>query len=72
MAYASTEILAQKKSIWASVANGFSVFFTALIKANSRSAEIERFQKMSDRQLADIGLQRDDIVRHVFADKMGL
>ncbi|MEY8096412.1 DUF1127 domain-containing protein [Falsihalocynthiibacter sp. S25ZX9] len=72
MAYASTELLAQKKSIWASVSNGFSAFFTALIESNSRSDQVERFQNMSDRQLADIGLDRDDIVRHVFADKMGL
>jgi uncharacterized protein YjiS (DUF1127 family) len=45
-------------------------FFVNLAEAQSRSAAVEELQSMSDRQLADMGIKREDIVRRVFADMM--
>ncbi|PWE31044.1 hypothetical protein C4N9_04650 [Pararhodobacter marinus] len=50
----------------------FARAFDALIEARSRRNEIERLQKMSDTQLARLGLTRDGIVQHVFRDHLGL
>lgn len=36
----------------------------------SRSHEAQRLYAMSDEQLARTGLRREDIVRHVFRDKI--
>lgn len=72
MAYTSTQAHTQKTSIWASVSSGISTFFAALVEANSRAVEVQQLQAMSDRQLADIGLDRQDIVSRVFADKVGI
>ncbi|MDQ7776554.1 hypothetical protein [Paracoccus aminovorans] len=36
----------------------------------SRRAEIEALQAKSDAQLAELGLTRDRIVHHVFADRI--
>lgn len=38
----------------------------------SRRDEILRLHAMSDAELARFGLQREDIVAHVFRDRMGL
>lgn len=46
-------------------------FFIALAEAGSRMQRIEALNAMSDEDLAAKGLSREDIVRHVFADKMG-
>ena len=43
-------------------------FFDRLAAAQNRSAEVQRMQELSDRELADIGLNRKDIVRHVYRD----
>lgn len=72
MAYATTQEFAPKKSIWVSLINTISGYFADIMEANSRSLEVQRLQSMSDRDLADIGLARQDIVRRVFADKAGL
>ncbi|KAA9008372.1 DUF1127 domain-containing protein [Histidinibacterium aquaticum] len=37
----------------------------------SRHQEVEKLNRMSDRQLADMGIARQDIVRHVFRDRVG-
>ncbi|KKL17605.1 hypothetical protein LCGC14_2483900 [marine sediment metagenome] len=50
------------------IANGFR----AVIVANSRVAQVEALNAKSDEQLAQMGLRREDIVRHVFRDTMYL
>lgn len=72
MAYASTQTYTQKQSFLAAMANKVSAFFTALAEANARAGDVQRLQSMTDRQLADIGLDRQDIASYVFADKNGL
>lgn len=39
-----------------------------IIAAQNRSTDVARMRNLSDRQLADMGLVRDDIVRHVYRD----
>lgn len=59
--------------------NIFSGFFesifnglTAFAEANSRVHEVERMNEMTDEQLSKMGLQRTDIVRYVFRDRLFL
>ncbi len=49
---------------FASVREGFDTYATA----RSRIAEIERLNAESDAVLAEMGLKREDIPRHVFRD----
>jgi len=47
----------------------FLGFFEALARAseaNARVAEFERLQSKSDTELAELGLRREDLARHVF------
>lgn len=43
-------------------------FIEAVQRSNSRARELERLNAMSDEALAEQGLRREDIVRHVFRD----
>ncbi|MCC1494910.1 DUF1127 domain-containing protein [Cognatishimia sp. F0-27] len=43
-------------------------FFALITESNWRVREAERLQAMSDRELAQRGLRREDIGRHVFRD----
>lgn len=45
---------------------GFFDFLVRLSESNIRVRELERFNAMSDAELAQRGMSRDDIVRHVF------
>ncbi|MFY0597771.1 MAG: DUF1127 domain-containing protein [Cognatishimia sp.] len=47
-------------------------FLVALAESSSRMQLVNQLNAMSDAQLAEKGLTREDIVRHVFADRMGL
>ncbi len=44
----------------------------AMGEASSRTEEVQLLQSLTDEELAARGLKRDEIVRHVFADKMGM
>jgi uncharacterized protein YjiS (DUF1127 family) len=48
--------------IWGRIAQ----FFDNMIEAQDRSLDVQRLQRLSDRELADIGIKREDIVRHVY------
>ena len=57
------------------IAGSVAAFFAKLAHAfvmatgaQARFDEILRLQSLSDDELAQIGLSRDDIVRHVYAD----
>lgn len=43
-------------------------FFDRLADARNCSLAVQRLQDLSDRELADIGLAREDIVRAVYRD----
>ncbi|MFA8442498.1 DUF1127 domain-containing protein [Yoonia sp.] len=42
--------------------------FRRIIAAQNRSADVDRMQALDDSELADMGLSRDAIVRHVYRD----
>lgn len=69
MAYTATNSdFAASHPVFARVLNGLKSFGTAYVEARSRQAEIAAFESLSDAELAERGLTRDGIVRHVFAD----
>lgn len=45
-------------------------FLVAVGEANSRVYRIEALQRLSDAELARRGIRREDIIRHVFADRL--
>lgn len=50
----------------------FGNALVSLAEASSRTEEIQLLQSLSDEELAARGLKRNEIVQHVFADKMGM
>lgn len=42
--------------------------FVAIGESNPRLKRVEALQRLSDAELAEKGLRREDIVRHVFQD----
>ena len=64
----SPRMRAQIDRFFASFGQGFNAY----IEARSRRDQIERLQVMSDAQLAQLGVSRDNIVQYVFRDRIGL
>ncbi len=64
----NTAIAENRPSIFASI----GTFFSAYAHAASRRDQIDALQALSDDELAARGLAREDIVAHVFADKLYL
>ncbi|MDU8926058.1 DUF1127 domain-containing protein [Alisedimentitalea sp. MJ-SS2] len=56
------------RRVLASIARGMSRY----ADANARRKQIEALESMTDEQLAQLGLTRDRIVRHVFRDQLYL
>lgn len=57
--------------VWAPLAATFQAFGNAVAAsaaAEARLEEVRRLQSCSDEKLAELGLKRDDIVRHVFRE----
>lgn len=54
------------------IAAAFWDFNASLVNAHARTAEFEALQSKTDAQLADMGLTRETIVKHVFRDKFYL
>lgn len=58
-------------SVWGILAAPFVALGKGLVamgEANSRAREVEFLHSLSNRELADRGLARDDIAHHVFKD----
>ena len=51
-------------SMFTSIGNGLM----KAAEASSRTRQIDVLQSKSDAELAELGIKRDDIVRHVFKD----
>ena len=67
MAHFQTAI--ETQSLWDKVVAPFHAFGELLIRlseANVRVREVERLSKLSDAELSEIGVAREDIVRHVY------
>ena len=43
-------------------------FFDRVAMAQNRSDTVQKLEALTDRELADIGLARADIIRHVYRD----
>jgi uncharacterized protein YjiS (DUF1127 family) len=54
------------------ILSGLARGMTAYIEARSRAAEFEALNARTDEELAEMGLTRDDIPRHVFRDMYGI
>lgn len=52
--------------------HGFLAWMERIAVANSRIDEIRHLQAMSDEELAKRGIDREQIVYHVFADRIGI
>lgn len=70
MAYAASFSNTAKSFSFRAVLSAVGAFFVRITEVQSRSAAVQELQGMSDRQLADLGIKREDIVRRVFADMM--
>ncbi|MDE0985605.1 MAG: DUF1127 domain-containing protein [Yoonia sp.] len=69
MAFLSTsDFSAVRPSFLKTVTRVIGGFFTAVMEANSRHDQVQRLSAMSDAQLAEFGVRREDIVRYVFRD----
>lgn len=69
MAYTATNSdFTASHPIYARVLHALKSFGTAYVEARSRQGEIAALEAMSDAELAERGIARQDIVRHVFAD----
>lgn len=53
-----------RPSIWDKVAD----VFYSVVDAQSRARQVQELSEKSDQQLADLGIERSDIIRHVFRD----
>lgn len=58
----------EKRGFFSNLIDGLTRGLTQVVDANSRVREVERLQALSDETLAQKGLKREDIVRHVFRD----
>ncbi len=59
----------------APIRNPFAAIFKALVyiaENNPQMKQVQALAELSDEQLAKRGLERQDIVRHVFADRYWL
>lgn len=66
MAQATTNIHVETPSILERI----GTFLVQIAANNPRMRKVTYLQNLSDEQLAERGLRRDQIVRHVFADSM--
>ncbi len=53
-------------NIFASIGNAIVRSMTAIAEADSRVRRVQQLQAMSDAELAERGISRDEIVHHVF------
>ncbi len=58
----------QDRGIAMSFFSGIASFFDRIADAQNRSVEVQQMQRLSDRELADIGISRENIVRYVYRD----
>ena len=74
MANTTVNISAQLSDV-SRIRNPFIAIVNALVRVAERNPQMQRVQalaELSDAQLAERGLERQDIVRHVFGDRFWL
>lgn len=69
MAFLSnTDFAVSTPSFFQNLTASIGSFFSAVIEARGRQDQIQALEDLSDVELANLGLRREDIVRHVFRD----
>lgn len=68
MTYSATHFTEDHPSILARSLSAIGTFFVGYAEARSHYREIQALQAKSDAELADLGIERNDIVRRVFSD----
>lgn len=66
--FSDTSVAAVRPTFMSAVLAKLADILDRLIMAHDRTDAVEKLQTLSDRELAEIGLTRDDIVRHVYRD----
>ncbi len=66
----TTDFVSERSNVISRVLGGIGNFFVSMAENNHRVKELERLSAMSDEELAKIGLRRDQIIHHAFADMM--
>lgn len=66
--FSDTPAVASRPSIFAAFAAKIADIFHAMVQAHDRTDAVQQMQALTDRQLADMGVARDDIVRYVYRD----
>ncbi|CUH77744.1 hypothetical protein TRM7557_01544 [Tritonibacter multivorans] len=70
MAYATDFAAPKSTGFFARLGAKLADMIETVALSSSRAQLIEELNNLTDAELAAKGLRRDDIVRHVFADKM--
>lgn len=60
----------EHRSFLSNIVEALSKGLDLYIESVSRSQQVEALNRKSDAELARMGLKREDIVRHVFRDKL--
>lgn len=69
MAFYTDTVSPRTKRSWPSAFLGaFGRAFDRTVAAQNRSVVVDRLQRLSDVELADLGIKREDIVRYVYRD----
>lgn len=69
MAYTATHTdFSASHPVFARVLEALKNFGETYVETRSRRSKIEALEALSDAELAKLGLTRDGILRHVFAD----
>ncbi len=63
-----TNTVQDRSAFFAALSGRVFAFLDRLMTAQSRTTAVDALQELSDRELSDIGIAREDIVRHVYRD----
>ncbi len=66
--FSDTPTAQDRPAFFAAFSERVIAFFERLSDAQNRTATVKALQNLSDRELSDIGIAREDIVRHVYRD----
>ena len=70
MASLTTDIIEQGSGRLRAVFGGFMAFLVLLAEASPRYRLLEKYSAMSDAQLAEMGMSREDVVERVFGARI--
>jgi uncharacterized protein YjiS (DUF1127 family) len=66
--FSETPSAQDRPAFFAKFFAGVMAFFDRLMIAQSRTTDVDALRALTDRELSDLGIARQDIVRHVYRD----